>query len=465
LSTDPGFRRLRRLLCGLSVALLTGAVAASPPSKPADSGRTAPSTAAKPAAQPKAAPAPTPQRQQTLQREQRELQSELAKLKRQLAASQASRTDAADAVASSDVAISNANRRLRELSVARSRVEQQIVALAQRERDVASRQGESQRQLDELLRQQQRLSLRDPWQLLLEGRNPGDLGRERQYLAYLSRDTEATVGQLQSRREELHSLQLQLEEKQHELAKISEDESRSRLQLEQEQARRKRTLEQLSRQISGQKQSIARLERDEQRLGALIDQISKILADQARRDAERARQQAERESKAKREARSPATSRPPGTAQAAPTTPADLPPITSNFAQQKGKLLLPIDGILTARFGSPRRSEGGSAGPSWKGVFLQAPVGTEVRAVGPGQVVFADWLRGFGNLMVVDHGEGFLSIYGNNEALLRNVGDRIAVREVIASVGNTGGNETPGLYFELRFQGRPFDPLTWIATR
>jgi septal ring factor EnvC (AmiA/AmiB activator) len=92
-------------------------------------------------------------------------------------------------------------------------------------------------------------------------------------------------------------------------------------------------------------------------------------------------------------------------------------------------------------------------------------LGAEVRSVAAGQVVFADWLRGFGNLMVIDHGDGYLSVYGNNESLLRNVGDRVAVGDSIASVGNTGGNEHTGLYFELRFQGRPFDPLKWVAAR
>ena len=120
---------------------------------------------------------------------------------------------------------------------------------------------------------------------------------------------------------------------------------------------------------------------------------------------------------------------------------------------------------MISRFGSPRRGDSGSAGPTWKGIFVQAPVGAQVRSVGDGQVVFADWLRGFGNLLVIDHGNGYLSIYGNNDALLRNAGDRVAVGEAVASVGNTGGSETPGLYFELRFQGRPFDPLSWVAAR
>ncbi|HSQ09205.1 MAG TPA: peptidoglycan DD-metalloendopeptidase family protein [Burkholderiaceae bacterium] len=444
---------------------MLGAGQARTPGVPPSGKRAAPPTTTKPAPKSQAPAAATPQRQQSLQREQRELQSELAKLKRQLAASEASRSEASDALASSDIAISRANRRLRELSTARNRVEQQIAALAQREQDVAVRQGERQSQLDQLLRRQQRLSLRDPLHLLLEGESPGDLGREQVYLDYLTRTTDASVSQLQSRRAELAVLQERSQEKKEELAKIAEEEDKNRLTLEQEQARRKRTLEQLSKQIIGQRQSIARLERDEQRLGTLIDRISKVLAEQSRREAERTRHLAEREAKAKVAARGATAPKDPKPERAAARTPSDLPPSSSNFGQQKGKLRLPVDGAVSARFGAPRRGDGGSTGPSWKGVFLQAPAGVDVKAVGDGQVVFADWLRGFGNLLVIDHGEGYLSIYGNNEALLRNVGDRVAVGEVVASVGNTGGNEAPGLYFELRFQGRPFDPLTWVAAR
>jgi septal ring factor EnvC (AmiA/AmiB activator) len=126
---------------------------------------------------------------------------------------------------------------------------------------------------------------------------------------------------------------------------------------------------------------------------------------------------------------------------------------------------MPVIGEITGRFGAPRKVEGAGSAPTWKGIFIRAPAGTGVQAVAAGQVVFADWLRGFGNLMVIDHGEGFLSVYGNNESLLRNVGERVAVGEVVASVGNTGGIEQTGLYFELRFQGRPFDPLKWVAAR
>ncbi|MBC7859206.1 MAG: peptidoglycan DD-metalloendopeptidase family protein, partial [Burkholderiaceae bacterium] len=110
-----------------------------------------------------------------------------------------------------------------------------------------------------------------------------------------------------------------------------------------------------------------------------------------------------------------------------------------------------------ARFGSKRGD-----GPSWKGVFIRAAEGADVRAVAGGRVVFAEWLRGFGNLIIVDHGGQYMSIYGNNSTLLRRAGDAVKGGEPIASAGNSGGNEESGLYFELRHQGRAFDPSGWV---
>jgi septal ring factor EnvC (AmiA/AmiB activator) len=98
-------------------------------------------------------------------------------------------------------------------------------------------------------------------------------------------------------------------------------------------------------------------------------------------------------------------------------------------------------------------------------VFIRAGEGATVHAVAPGKVVFADWLRGFGNLVIVDHGSQYLSIYGNNQSILKHVGDSISSGDVIANVGATGGQSESGLYFELRFRGAPFDPLKWTALR
>lgn len=455
------------LLCS-AVALVTAAEAADTPAK--DAGARKADTASSKATPAKARkpgnadlPA-SPQRQRELQGEQQELKQQLGRLKRQLMASEASRTEAADALAASEAAISKANRRLRELADERTQVERQIENLQQRSRAVAANQSRQQVQLAETLRQHYQLTLRDPLQAFLAGDNPADLARDAEYYGYLSRAASTRIGELQQRRTELEQLEEESKQKRDELAKIAEDESRNRSDLVAEQARRKQAMERLSKQIAAQRQSIDKLERDEKRLASLIDQLSRVLAEQARRDAEREAARKARES-APKASRAPSPTPPPPPVRMPPARPDAEPPQGSQFAQMRGRLPMPVAGEITGRFGAPRRVEGAGTAPTWKGIFIRAPAGTGVRAVAVGQVVFADWLRGFGNLMVIDHGEGFLSVYGNNESLLRNVGDRVAVGEVVAAVGNTGGIEQTGLYFELRFQGRPFDPLNWVAAR
>ena len=454
------------LLCAgaLLLAPRADATARTVPGKKSE--KTAPKAASKapPAKTRKPSAAPTPQRQKELQGEQQELKQQLARLKQQLMAAEASRSEAADALAASEAAISKANRRLRELAEERRQVERQVENLRQRSQAVAANQSLQQVQLAESLRQHYQLTLRDPLQALLAGENPSDLGRDAEYYAYLSRAASRRIGELQERRTELSQLEEESKQKSDELASITEDENKNRSQLLAEQGRRKLAMERLSKQISAQRQSIDKLERDEKRLASLIDQLSKVLAEQARRDAEREAARRARETATPKEG----TARPgppPPPVRTVPDKPGAEPPPSSQFAQLRGRLPMPVVGEVTGRFGAPRKVEGAGTAPTWKGIFIRAAAGAGVHAVAAGQVVFADWLRGFGNLMVIDHGEGFLSVYGNNESLLRNVGDRVAVGDVVAAVGNTGGIEQTGLYFELRFQGRPFDPLKWVAAR
>jgi septal ring factor EnvC (AmiA/AmiB activator) len=152
---------------------------------------------------------------------------------------------------------------------------------------------------------------------------------------------------------------------------------------------------------------------------------------------------------------------PPPPPPSRPAAPADIalaPAAPSGaFASLKGQLRAPVSGQVAARFGTKR-----GQGPSWKGVFIRAAEGADVRAVAGGRVVFAEWLRGFGNLIIVDHGGQYMSIYGNNQSLLKRAGDIVKSGEPIASAGNSGGNEESGLYFELRHQGTAFDPAGWV---
>ena len=137
-------------------------------------------------------------------------------------------------------------------------------------------------------------------------------------------------------------------------------------------------------------------------------------------------------------------------------------PIASEqpFSEHRGRLTWPVAGTLIHDFGQPR-----GGGLKWNGVVLQAARGREVRAVYHGRVAFADWLAGMGLLVIVDHGEGYLTLYGHNETILKNTGDWVAPGDVIATVGDSGGQPQTGLYFELRSGKKPVNPRQWVTRR
>lgn len=136
----------------------------------------------------------------------------------------------------------------------------------------------------------------------------------------------------------------------------------------------------------------------------------------------------------------------------------DIPAqLSSDIRKQKGKMKLPVKGFVAKRFGSSK----GSGQSRWKGVFIKAKEGNNVRSFSHGRVVFSDWFKGLGLLMIVDHGDGYMSLYGHNQSLFKDAGDWVDAGDVIAAVGNTGGNRDSGLYFEIRVNGKPQDPVAW----
>ncbi len=190
-------------------------------------------------------------------------------------------------------------------------------------------------------------------------------------------------------------------------------------------------LKKISLQLRSQRREIHRLQRDENRLAQLVEQITKMLA----------------QPKSKSIFRN----------DKLPDDRYD----GRSFDNLKGKLTIPVRGDITNRFGDTRPD----STVQWKGIFVRAATGQPVKAIAAGRVVFADWLRGFGNLLIIDHGKGYMSLYGDNETLYKQVGDELRGGDTIATVGNSGGNEDSGLYFELRLQSKPLDPLKWLATK
>ncbi|NNG14001.1 MAG: peptidoglycan DD-metalloendopeptidase family protein, partial [Gammaproteobacteria bacterium] len=127
------------------------------------------------------------------------------------------------------------------------------------------------------------------------------------------------------------------------------------------------------------------------------------------------------------------------------------------FKSQRGRLRLPVRGKITANYGSRRKA----GGFRWQGVMIRAKQGADVKAVSHGRVAFADWLRGFGLMVIVDHGDGYMSLYGHNESLYVETGDWVEAGDVVSAVGSSGGQKRAGLYFEIRANGKPTNPLRW----
>jgi septal ring factor EnvC (AmiA/AmiB activator) len=376
--------------------------------------------------------------------ELRQLRERIERLQKDLARTEESRGEAADALKASEKAVSEANRALFELASARRALEGDLEQLSRQGASVRAGIAAQQALAEKLLRLQYEGGGADRLRLLLEGRDLADVSRQLAYYGYIQRERAQALARLKEGADEIAALESAARDKRAALAENEAAQARETKRLEKERAERANVHQRLAGEVSKGRREIGKLKRDEQRLTRLVEEIARELA--------------------AREARKPKP-RPPekGAAPRKRGTPVEEVPDASlpatSFASLRGKLRLPVRGELMNRYGSPRE-EGGA---TWRGLFIRATSGETVRAVAEGQVVYADWLRGFGNLLILDHGGGYMSLYGYNEGLLRQVGDAVKGGDAVAQVGASGGAEESGLYFELRHEGRPFDPLRWVA--
>lgn len=377
------------------------------------------------------------------QQELGDLRARIAELREEVEQASEDRKEAADGLRDSEKRISEVNRNLAELRRGERRLAAALGQLAGDRRTVEARLRDQEDALAELVRQRYRQGDVDAMRLLLSGRNPADVQRDLGYYAYIGRARAALIESHRATLAELAEIEERTQKRKAEMVRVKQAQLAQHDQLSQEKLARQAVVDRLSSQISQQRRQIATLVRDEQRLARLIERLRKLAE----------------EAKAKKAARERELRRAGQVKKGEPVSRvADASLAGFRFSSLRGRLALPTVGEIVARFGQSR--SGG--GPAWKGLFIKAPAGQPVRAVGSGEVVFSDWLRGFGNLLIVDHGDGYLSLYSNNESLYKQAGDTVKAGDVIASTGNTGGHEEPGLYFELRRQGQPFDPLSWV---
>jgi septal ring factor EnvC (AmiA/AmiB activator) len=357
-----------------------------------------------------------------------ELRGRIEALQKDLDSKEDARADATDALKNSEQAISDINLKLRKLAAQQQEADSTLSSLEQQKKKLHQRIGSEQVLLGKLLYQQYRSGQQDQFKILLNQENPNQAARQLRYYTYLAGARNEMLEKLRGHFAELERLTHATEAKQTELNQIRAEQDSQKQQLVAQQQAKKKLVAQLAQQIGRQRNELSQLQRNEKRLTQLIERLAK--QQQTRKIPERT------------------------TRTAPPSTPAQA---DIGRQQQKGKLPLPVRGELVGRFGTPRQD----SGAPWRGLFIRTAAGQEVQSVAAGRVVFADWLRGFGNLIIIDHGNGYMSLYGNNEALFKQVGENIRNGEVIASTGNSGGNPETGLYFELRYQSKPFDPLTW----
>ncbi|ARS50959.1 murein hydrolase activator EnvC family protein [Ectopseudomonas hydrolytica] len=401
------------------------------------------------------APALADQRADT-QRQLEAARQDVAELKKMLEKLQQEKSGVQQQLKKTETEMGTLEGQVKELQRELKSSEQEIQRLDQEKKKLQSARTEQQRLIAIQARAAYQSGRQEYVKLLLNQQNPEKFSRTLTYYDYLS---QARLEQLSAFNETLRQLanveqEIVTHQTQLQVQKASLDERHAKLA--EARKERQQALAKLNSEFSNRDQRLKARQQEQAELGRVLKTIEETLARQAR-EAEEARKRALAAQQAE-QAR-------PGSQQ--PSQPSG--PLVSSgavyggpFASARGKLPWPVDGRLVARYGTPR---GGDARTKWDGVLIGAPAGSQVRAVHGGRVVFADWLRGAGLLVILDHGNGYLSLYGHNQSLLKNAGDLVKAGEPIATVGSSGGQDSSALYFAIRQNGRPSDPAQWCRAQ
>lgn len=232
------------------------------------------------------------------------------------------------------------------------------------------------------------------------------------YYKYLNQARQANITQFTATVTELESVTASLQQKASELNQLQADQQQQQNELVARQQDRQQTLKQLNAKIAGEETRIAQLREAEQALVEAIERAQRM---------------------------------------------SQIPQELTGLASDKGRLLKPADGSVRKLFGKRRQGQ-----VRWKGIMIDGREGSAVKAIAHGRVVYSDWLRGFGLVTIIEHGDGFMTVYGHNQALLRQAGESVAKGETVALLGQSGGQNSPNLYFEIRHKGKAVNPADWL---
>ena len=342
------------------------------------------------------------------------LRAEITVIQARLASQENERDALQDALREAEVQIGELDRQLGALGQERRALQQELNALDAEGEQLRQAQRQRTDTIDTSIQQLWLLQQGGGFRVWFSDQNPQNVARNLAYFQTLIEAQQQMIAAFGLGLEaiaENRSRIAQAETAQREQASATEA---TKTTLTDQRATRQATLAKISQQVQDDQQRLNLLQRDQARLNALLGELEAVAA-------------------------------------AAPPEPR-MP-----FADAQGTLVMPVVGTLKSRYGARRNAD-----IRWRGWLIAADQGEPVRAVHGGDIIYADWLRGQGLLMVVDHGEGWLSLYAQNHSLLRGVGDRVSAGDIIAKAGASGGSETSGLYFEIRHRGEPVDPGEWI---
>jgi len=381
----------------------------------------------------------------------REAERKLEKIQRELKSVSAERRkiegqrgSASRQLRDADEKVGQSNRRLRDIEARMAKEQASLAALQEQRTQLQGRMGAQRQELAQLLRAAYLQGQDAPLKLLLAQDRVADGNRMLAYYGYLQRDRMRRIAELDTQLRELNDVEQAIVQRRSELDRTHEQQ---RSQLGQLQSARKQRAT-LVAQLNERYEDKSTRERELGRDAAGLEQLLKKLR------AAAAKAEAQRRAAAERAAREAARAATPG--KGTPPT-RKSPVVASAPAPQVGGLGWPVSGALLAGFGATMPD-----GRDSDGLLIAAAAGTPVKAVADGTVVYAEWMTGYGLLLIVDHGNGYMSLYAHNDALLKDVGDAVRRGDPVATVGTSGGHGRAALYFELRRNGAPVNPGTWL---
>ncbi|MET4890865.1 murein hydrolase activator EnvC [Morganella morganii subsp. sibonii] len=268
------------------------------------------------------------------------------------------------------------------------------------------------------------------------------------YYTYIGAAREKTIAELEETTQQLHARRQTEQQKRAEQKNLLGKQQTEKKKLDSARVARKSTLTELERSLKADQKDLLVMRENESQLRNKIAKAEREAKARAEREAREAARIREKQAQAKKK----------GSTYTPTQDERSLMSRTGGLGRPAGQAVWPVRGPLLHRFGDSISGE-----LRWKGMVIGAPEGTQVKAVADGRVLLADWLQGYGLVVVVEHGKGDMSLYGYNQSALVNVGDQVKAGQPVALVGNSGGQERPGLYFEIRRQGRTVNPQPWLG--